>query len=237
MDTISGSEAARRLGTSLPRVMRAIERLDVDVERGRGGRVYLTADQLGILRTELGVLKRVAGLDRTETLVLAALARAPRGLASVRAVARRADVSPTSASRAVDDLVTRGLVRRQREWVAAGGARQIEVIRAEVTAPGWPRLAPDLAKVELPTRRSLHRPARVPARLAHLFWNADGTRVRADRHGGYIADRLISSGDLDGLAWGMTALRAADWERAAQDRGLTDRQRAVAHNLARGATA
>jgi hypothetical protein len=168
--------------------------------------------------------------------VLAALARAPRGLASVRAVARRAGVSPTGASRTLATLQDRGLVRRDVEWVAAGRAKTTELFLANVTVPAWQRLAPDLARVRLPDRRVAPPSRRLPARLAHAFWNTDLTALSPELHGAYIANRLLNTGDLDGLAWGVTALRARDWERAATDRGLSDRQRALARNLGRAAS-
>lgn len=237
MDSISASEAARRLGTNLPRVKRAIERLGIAVEHGRGGRVGLTEQQLEELRGELGVVTAVDGLTRVETQVLAALARAPRGLASARAVARRAGVSPTAAAAAVRSLTGRGLVRREREWVAAGRAREIDLIRADVTAPAWPALAPRLAAVRLPGEPPRLPSSRVPARLRHLFWNADPTRLDLRAHGAYIAERLLSARDLDGLAWGLRALNAADWEQASRTRGLSAAQRALARNLAQSARA
>src|SRR6266536_1568292 len=235
MDTLSASEAARRLGTSLPRVQRPIERLGLAVERRSGGRVRLRESQLEQLRSELGVVPSVDGLSRVETQVLAALARAPRGLAAVRAVARRAGVSPTAAAAALRSLAERGLVRREREWLAAGRAREVELVRANVTAPEWASIAPRLAAVRLPVGREPRRPSRVPARLRHLFWNADPSRLELDAHGGYIAERLLSSHDLDGLAWGAFALTARDWDQAARNRGLTAAERALAHNLARAA--
>jgi len=75
----------------------------------------------------------------------------------------------------------------------------------------------------------------VPARLRHLFWNADPSRLDVPAHGAYIAQRLLTSGDLDGLAWGRYALTAADWRQAAAVRGLSPGQRALARNLAAGA--
>ncbi len=235
MDTISGAEAARRLGTSLPRVLRAIDRLGVEVVRGRGGRVRLSGTQLERLRGELGLVPSMEGLSRVETQVLAALARAPRGLASARAVARRAGVSPTAAAEAVRSLERRGLVRRERKWVAAGRARELELVRANLTAPEWPALAARLAPVRLPSRRDPPRPRRLPARLRHLFWNADPKRLDLRSHGAYVAERLLSTQDLDGLAWGAQALTAKDWEEAARTRGLSAGQRALARNLARAA--
>src|SRR3990170_789980 len=235
MDTISASEAARRLGTSVPRVRRAIDRLGLDVNGRRGGRVLLSESQLERLRSELGVVPSIDGLSRVETQVLAALARAPRGLATMRAVARRAGVSPTAAGRAVRSLAARGLVRREREWVAAGRAREVELVRANVGAPGWASLAPRLSAVRLPAGCEPRRPSRLPARLRHLFWNADPSRLDLRAHGGYVAERPLSSHDLDGLAWGARALTAPDWDQAARNRGLSAQDRALARNLARSA--
>ncbi len=237
MDTLSAGEAARRLSTSVPRVQRAIRRLGLDSAGLPGGRVRLSERQFEQLRVELGVAPRVDGLSRIETRVLAALARAPRGLVSVRAVARRAGVSPTAAGAAVRSLTGRGLVRKEREWVASGRARELELIRADVTAPDWPELAPRLNAVRFPAEPTETRPATVPARLRHLFWNADPRRLDVSAHGGYIAERLLSSQDLDGLAWGLQALTSADWEQAAGNRGLSVRERALAQNLARSAEA
>lgn len=214
-------------------MQRAIDRLGLEVERGRGGRVRLRARELERLRGELGVVPAVDGLSRVETLVLAALARAPRGLAGTRAVARRAGVSPTAAAGAVGSLAARGLVRRERTWVAAGRAREVELVRANVAAPGWASLAPLLAEVRSPAGREPHRSERLPARLRHLFWNADPRRLDLDAHGGYVAERLLSSRDLDGLAWGARVLGSDDWEQAARVRGLSGEERALARNLAR----
>jgi len=237
MDTLSASEAARRLGTSLPRVLRAVDRLGLGVDRRAGGRVQLSESQLERLRSELGVVSPVDGLSRVETQVLAALARAPRGLAGSRAVARRAGVSPTAAAGAVRSLAERGLVRRGREWVAAGRAREVELIRANVTAPAWSELAPRLAAVRPPVERGSRRPARLPSRLRHVFWNADPDQLDVAVDGPYIAQRLLTSGDLDGLAWGARALAADDWKKAGRNRGLSAEQKALARNLAWSARA
>ncbi len=219
----------------MPRVKRAIGRLGLRVERVPGGRVRLTGQQLEDLRGELGRPASVEGLSRVETQVLAALARAPRGLTSVRAVARRAGVSPTAAAAAIRSLSRRGLIWRVREWAAAGRARELELFRADATAPGWPAIAQQLTAVQLPAERSPRRPTRVPARLRHLFWNADPAGLDLRSAGGYIAERLLSTRDLDGLGWGLNALSAADWEQASRSRGLAPAERALARNLARHA--
>lgn len=237
MDSISAAEAARRLGTSVPRVQRAITRLGLAGARRPGGRVRLNERQLDTLRAELGAIQRVDGLSSAETRVLAALARSPRGLDSMRSVARRAGVSPTATGAAVRSLTGRGLVRREREWVASGRPQELELIRADVTAAAWPMLAPQLAAASPPAGTAEPRPTRVPTRLRHLFWNADLGRIDLRAHGAYVAERLLATADLDGIAWGLRALTGADWQQAARTRGLSAPERALAHNLARSAPA
>lgn len=201
------------------------------VRRGPGGRVYLTKAQVDRLRTMLGAHVDVPGLSRTQARVLAALARSPRGLGSARAVAARAGVSPTAASNAVAELERRGLVKRRPTVVAAGQAREVELLTANMTAPEWSKLAPRLAQIESP-RRKIARDRRVPVYLEHLFWNAAPSQLDVGRADAFIARRLIQTGDLDGLAWGAEALDADAWHAAARTRGLAPQQRALARNLA-----
>ena len=202
------------------------------VRRGPNGRVRLTRRQFERLRAELGTHAEVPGLSRTEGRVLAALARSPRGLGSARAVAARAAVSPTAAGKAVSELERRGLVNRERTWIAAGKAREVDLLTANVTAPEWPELATRLAAIEPPRRGRVTRQPRVPNYLDHLFWNTAPLQLEVERAGGYIARRLIETGDLDGLAWGAENLDADAWREAARARGLRAEQRALAHNLA-----
>jgi DNA-binding MarR family transcriptional regulator len=234
MDTVSGlsaAEVARRLGTTVPRVKRAIDRMGLPVERGAGGRVRIDPPQLARLRRELGARTPVDGLTRVQVAILAALARAPLGLVSVRAVARRACVSPTAASEAIDALAERGLIVREPARVAAGRARDVELLHPAWERREWRRLAPALAAVEPPRQGS--EPAHVvPDRLRHLFWNTAPTQLDVRGAGGYIAKRLLEVADLEGLAWGAEHLDAADWERAARARGLDARSRRLARNIA-----
>jgi len=231
---LSAAEAARRLGTSVPRVKRAIERLGLAVETHPGGRVAIGRRQFRRLRDELGVREKVGDLSATEVAVLATLAHAPLGLVSGRALARRAGISPTSASQALNRLQRRRLIRRERTWVAAGRAREQEIIRVNYRSPRWAALAPRLAKVESPaaTRRKPGNGRTVPPRLKHLFWNTAESQLDLDRAGGYIARRLIQAGDPEGLAWGAANLRPDDWRHASRARGIEARQRALATNLA-----
>lgn len=206
--------------------------------RGAGGRLRLTARDVSRLEAELGLTPHVPGLSRIEAATLAALARSPLGLVSVRALAARAGVSPTAAGRAVKTLLDQGLVRRERHTLALGIAREVAVLEASVAAPQWPSLAPALARV-IPAAnasRRTRRHRRVPRELRHLFWNTDTSQLDVQSQGGYIARRLLSTGDLEGLAWGASHLAAEDWRHAAQARGLSPEDRALARNLAQGAS-
>jgi DNA-binding MarR family transcriptional regulator len=240
MDTASGisaAEAGRQLGTTIPRVKRAIARLRLPVEAGGGGRVAIGPDAFAALREELGTAEPLDGLSRVEVAVLAALDRAPFGLASVRAVAARAGVAPTSAARALARLESDGLVERRTATVAAGVARAVELFVPRRSSRRWRRLAPPLGRVRAARRgagASSHDVV-VPARLRHLFWNVAPGQLDVVRSGGFIARRLLQAGDPEGLAWGAATLTSADWEHGARTRGLDPRTRRLARNLAAAA--
>lgn len=234
----SASEAARELGTNAPRLLRHAEKLGLRlrprVERGVT-RLEVSDRQLAQLRQSLGALKPTADLSRVETQVLTALAHSPRGLLSMRAIARRAGVSPTAAASALHELEYRDLIARERQMVALGRAREVEVIRAKPESRAWSTISEDVAATRLPAPKP-HKVKRVPAELKHLFWNTAPTQLDVDKAGGYIARRLIETGDVDGLAWGADHLSRADWKHAAVSRGLDPRLRALASNLAEAAS-
>ena len=231
MDTISAADLARELGTSVPRVARAAERLAVD-GRLPNGRFAFAPSAARRLRKALGSTPDASGLSRSELVVLAALRSAPFGLRSARAVARRAALSPTSAARALESLEGQGLVFRDESMVAAGRAKGRRMASkhpsfALVVAGPRPRRRP-----ETRARAGLHWDLRVPARLRHLFWNTAESQLDVRRAGPYVARRLLREMDLQGLAWGAQALAPQDWQRAAQARGLDPKTRRLALNLA-----
>jgi DNA-binding transcriptional ArsR family regulator len=230
--TMSAAAVSRELHTTIPRVIRAIERLGLEA-RQDNGRMALGPSDAALLRTELGVSPpRVPGLTPTALKVLAALSRAPRGLTSARTVAQRAGVSPTAAGHAIDLLRTRGLVTVQRRTLPAGRARQFDLIRLDYASRTWQQLAGTVAAVQTPGPRRRPASQRVPARLRHLFWNTAPSQLDTRHAGPYIARRLLSTGDPDGLAWGLANLNPSDWRHAARTRGLTPRRRALALNFA-----
>ena len=233
MDTIFGARAAAELGTSIPRVVRAAERLGIR-HAGDTGRLALSPSQFRKLREELGVTPRIEGLTPTEVKVLAALQDAPLGLVSARAVASRAGISPTAASRALLGLEKQNLVYRQREMLALGRARSVELWRANLLHRWWSELAESLRRVQppKPPSESPQTGDKVPPRLRHLFWNVSPSQMDVCDAGPFIARRLLRTQDPEGLAWGATHLRPSDWREGARARGLDKNVRAMAENLA-----
>ncbi len=162
MDTYSLADAARRLGTSPPRIRRAVGRLSSPVEQDASGVFHLTEEQVGELGRELGVTPPIPGMSRTDALVLAALSRSPRGVSSAREAARRAGVSPTAAGRALARLAARGLITQTPIMLARGHASEVTVYQVRFGSDEWLALAPIAAKVRLPDRADRPRAKRVP---------------------------------------------------------------------------
>jgi len=234
MDTCSAAEAARRLDTNTPRVVRALKRLGLEGDaRGANGRFCLTEVMLGRLHGELGVTPRIEGFSATEVRVLSALARAPLGLSSIRVLARQADLSPTAASRAVKELENKGFIRREDTVIAAGRAREVSLIHVNRLHGEWPRIQSLLRSAAPATGRRKVGQGDVPPRLRHLFWNTAPSQLCVATSGPYIARRLLTRMDFEGLAWGVDHLSPSDWEQAAKGRGFDESVQALAHNLAR----
>lgn len=235
MDTYSLAAAARTLRTSAPRVRRAIDRLGIQVERGDSGVFQLTQSQVDELASVLGVMASVPDLSPTEARVLAALSRSPRGVASVREAARRAGTSPTATARALASLTSAGLITQAHTMLAQGHATKATVYQVPFASPRWLALAPAIAQVQLPARLERTHATRVPPHLLHLFWNVAPAQLDVASSAPFIARRLITSFDPDGLAWGSRNLPASAWEHAAATRGLEPAKQALAHNLAKNA--
>ena len=134
-------------------------------------------------------------------------------------------------------LAAQGLITQTPIMLARGHASEVTVYRVRFGSDEWLALAPVVAKVQLPERASRSRAERVPPHLLHLFWNTAPAQLDVATSAPYIARRLLTTFDPDGLAWGTVNLPASAWEHAAATRGLEPAQRALAHNLARYARA
>jgi DNA-binding MarR family transcriptional regulator len=150
MDTHAAADVARSNYTSTLCVVRAAKRLGFDAQAN--GRMAFTRSMAERLREELGRTPSVPGLSAIEVKVLAAFARSPLGLCSVRVAANRAGVSPTSASKALRGLEGKDLVHREETVIAADCTRTVQLLHANRRAKHWLEIAPALAQV-LPARR------------------------------------------------------------------------------------
>lgn len=233
MDTISLRQAARELRTSAPRVRRALDRLGrAPTTRGRGHPLGITPADVAFLRTELRSAPRVPGLTSGQARVLAALLRAPLGVVSARALARRASVSPSTASRALPALEQRGLVRRESVVLPGSRARRTSIWRAVPDHPALAEIWPALSQIR-PARRAPHtRQTRLPAHLHHLFWTGDASRLRLPADAVFIARRFLDFDEPEAIDWAADNIPADAWRQAARLRGVSPRARALAKALA-----
>jgi hypothetical protein len=117
--------------------------------------------------------------------------------------------------------------------LARGHASEVTVYQVRFGSDEWLALAPVVAKVRLPDRADRPHAKSVPPHLLHLFWNTAPAQLDVAASAPYIARRLLTTFDPDGLAWGSVNLPASAWEHAATTRGLEPARRALAHNLAR----
>jgi excisionase family DNA binding protein len=234
---LTSGEVARRLGTSVPRVLRAAKRGEVRAVR-RGNRFLFDADAVEVLRRRWGAVPSLPGLSREDVLVLAALGRRPLGLRSGRAVARAAGVSPTTAGRALRRLAERGYVTRETARVTEGGVREVPVWSVRWTEPAWLGAAATVGQATLPVEREPRQRRwaptrrRVPSRLAHLLWNEDLAALDAERDAVLLADRILRSEDPEAHVWMMERLPASAILRATRTRNLDPRRASLGRLLA-----
>lgn len=234
MDTIlTTGLVAERLGTTRSRVHRAVAQGVVRPKTTDGGHLRFTEIEVALLERRLGYAPPVAGLNREQVLVAAALLARPLGLRSARAVARTAGISPTTASRALRHLEQMALVRRRRRRVVLGTPTDVEVWEIDVRNRRWGRLAPMLADAVIPeTSDPVAGGGRLPVWLRHLFWNADVHLLDVKRDAAYIAGRILASDDAQAHAWAAATLPAEAFLRAARIRGVPARRAALAGHLA-----
>lgn len=237
MNTYSVTGAAALLGTSRRRVLSAADTHRIGTLTG--GRRTFTDTDIDALRTRLGHVTDIPTLTRSETLVLAELARRPRGLNSARAVARATDLAPATAAKAVRSLLAAHLIVERDEVVPLGRAVRVRSLHANPRHPQWGHLLPALRDVSPPnpdpdtSGDAANDP--IPAHLRHAFWNVDDAtlaRLTPAQDGPFIAARALTTGDPDLIAYATATLPASAWARAERTRGLAPDQRAMAHNLA-----
>jgi DNA-binding transcriptional ArsR family regulator len=228
----TSGEAARALGTSVPRVLRAARRGAVPTV-SRGNRTMFLPEAVEQLRRRWGWAPPIPGLRREEVMALAALSRRPLGLASARALGRAAGLSPTTAAHVLRRLHEAGYVDRSVVSVVEGRVRRLPVWTVRFGSPEWLVVAGRVGATVLPLPPRRDRPRRVPRRLGHLFWNEDLDRLRLDRHASLVAGRILRADDPEGLAWAREGLPPGALEAASRSRGLDPRRARLGMLLAR----
>jgi len=235
---ITIASAAERLGTSVPRVTRAIERLEIPtskaiVERGRPPRA-LTEEGFRRLRDELGVTPQGSSRRREVWLVLAAFTMNPFGFRSRRAVADAARISPTTASLIVDELIDEGVVRAVPRLLRHGG-RVLEgaILELDPESKQRDEILAGVLATRLPAPRAVSEPKIVPRRFWHLFWNASPAQLPLREYADFIASRMLLSEDPLAISWAAAHLPASSIEKTASLRQVNDYERNWLRNLAR----
>jgi hypothetical protein len=233
--TLSTAELASRLGSSVPRVHRAVAAGLIDPIPSNGGRALrFSTAAVDQLRAVWGYAPVVPGLTREQVLVLAVLARRPLGVRSARVVARAAGISPTTAGTALRHLEEAGYVTHTTVRTVEGRVVDLPVWSIGWRSERWWEVASLVEAAILPAHpsRPSRRPRKVPSRLWHLFWDTDPSTLDPDGHGVYIADRILRSTDNEALAWLATAVSPEALRSAARRRGLSRGQRRLALTLA-----
>jgi hypothetical protein len=240
---VSVPEAACLLGSSPKRVAnsdpdrasRRLTALGIPGAPGARGKM-LSRDDLEALRGDLGGAPIVDGVSRAQLRVLAALSRRPLGVRSARALARAASISPTVASRLLNDMVQEGLVTVRSTTLAEGKAMVADVYTLNRKHAQWRFLAETVRQVQLPVPPPAAPAKIVPVRLRHHFWNARLSALRVPENASYVAGRLVLSHDPEAVSWALAHLDATSIEKVAESRGLSGGERRWVRVVARAAT-
>lgn len=223
--TLTAPQVARALGVSLPTAHHALDGAGIP-RTGRGHTRVVNAQIVDNLLSSRGKTP-ASTLRASELRVLAALSRSPLGQQSLRSVASKAGVSPTTASKVVARMIRSGAVEQRETKVASGKARS--QMRWYAAPSRWtPELREAVRHTRLPARRATPTP--LPRELHHLFWNADVSKLDPNVNGSYLADRLLRSPDVRAWQWVLTNVDRADIEIALNRRGMDERTRALVNN-------
>ncbi len=238
----TAAELAGRLGTSVPRVHRAVaDGIVTPAASALGGALLFTPEAERELLDRWGSLPTgwPDEIGRSEAFVLAALRKRPRGLRSFRAVATEAGLSPTTAGKALEALRRRGLVALTLRRVVEGTVGEVATWEINWRSADWAALASQVAKVVLPSRTGLRRDARpthVPVRLGHLFWDVNRESLRVTRHRNFIIRRILGADDVEAWSWLMDTYHGDEILQAvASSRAIEARRRPFAEALAAAA--
>lgn len=222
-------EVAKRLGTTVPRILRAAG----GVSRvRRGNRTLFDDTAVATLTRHLGSAPVVPGRTRPEMFVLKALSVRPFGLASARQVAVAAGVSPATAIAALRRLAEDGFVARDTSLVTRNG-RVVRRPRWRIrwTSREWARLGPAVRATVLTEAASRPRSVGL-AEVGHLLWTGRLGDYDEERDAALIARRVLTSHDPRALGWLADEVSPGAIREAARGRDVDGRTARIAEALA-----
>jgi len=231
-------QAAERLGTSIPRVRRAIARLGIRTTTtpSGDGRPPRMIDGKGfrLIRDELGSVPIRRSRSREELFVLGAFNINPFGFRSRRDVANATGMSPTTTSVIVDRLLKEGIIKATRQQFRNSGT-VIEGIVLDINreTDAWSGIVDEVLSTHLPRPRVNTKSVVVPRRFWHLFWNASPAKLRISEHADYVASRMLLSKDPLAVSWAVTHLPAASIEQVSSLRQASSNEMKWLKEIAR----
>lgn len=152
-------------------------------------------------------------LSEVEKRILTALSRRPLGLYPASSVAIAAGVEPEKTIVALDRLVDLGLVTGDEQPVPSRPVRREIVWNLDVAA--WSRVPDVLRRTRLPDVAPAPMPERLPERFRHLFWWGDTSLYRLPRDAAFVAEQILTSGDVTSWGWALQSLPPEALERVA----------------------
>lgn len=211
---------------------RLLDSHGVPAARGPGQSREVPAQVVEAITREIGAVpRRRSGLTREAVLAARVISHAPLGVRSARALARLIGSSPTTASKVLRDLRTRGLVTQRTRTVASG--RAVEVTEWVARDLGrWPQeLLADVKAAALPVPPARKPAEKVPPRFHHLFWNVDVRALTLPADAAFVASRLLAAPDLAATAWALTELPYEALEKAMSSRSFQPRDQWLLSHL------
>ena len=152
-------------------------------------------------------------LSEAEKRILAALSRRPLGLYPAASVAVAAATEPEEAIVALERLAGLGLVAGDEQPVPSRPVRREIVWTLDVTA--WSAVPEVLRRTRLPDVAVAPMPERLPERFRHLFWWGDTSLYRLPRDAAFVAEQILTSGDVSSWGWALLTLPCEALERVA----------------------
>ena len=168
-------------------------------------------------------------LSEPQKRILAALSRRPLGLYPAASVAVAAGIDRDETLPCLEGLVELGLVTGDPELVLARPVRREVVWRLDVAA-AWSQVPDVLRFTELPEVPPAPMPDCLPERFAHLFWWGDTSLYKLPRHADFVAEQILTNGDVASVGWALFTLPCEALENVAGKPHVKEHSRKLISN-------